>query len=172
MGHRFLLAAATAILVIGCGERSAEVPWPEAPASRTAPAGESDPADDRYDVTGAYFPVSALPAEFAELDHLHLATINEHAEPAPLNGFLRPRELSAQDYHLVAPRIEGRRLSFTTSRVGGVDYEFTGAFERTTDFAGNPPEHDEVVLAGTLTKRRNGAVAATTPVSFRYYVGD
>jgi hypothetical protein len=169
--RRCLLAVAVAVVVVGCAEaeRTAEAP------SQERPPGQVEVAqlpDDDHDVTGAYFPLEALPPEFAQLDHLHLATIDGNADPAPLNGFLRPHEPTAQDYRLVEPRIDGRRLSFTTTPVDGVAYDFTGAFERTTDFAENPPEHDEVVLAGTLTKRRNGTVAATTPVSFRYYAGD
>jgi hypothetical protein len=121
--------------------------------------------------TGAYFAMTELPADFAELDHLLLATIDENAAPAPLNGFLRPKKQEAQDYALVSPAIDGRNLRFTTAPVDGVHYEFSGAFELLDHFAANPPSYETPVLTGTLTKFRGGQQVASTPVQFRYEAG-
>lgn len=124
-----------------------------------------------YDVTGSYFPIDPLPPEFADLEHLLLATIDENAAPAPLNGFLRPKAREANDYMLVKPSIEGKRLTFTTTDNGGVHYAFRGEFEVLANFAENPPSYETTVLAGTLEKIRGGNVVASTPVRFRYEAG-
>ena len=112
-----------------------------------------------------------LPAEFAELEHLSLATIDDNAEPAPLNGFLRPKDRDARDYALISPKLEGRNLTFTTAAVDGVHYEFNGAFEVVGNFAAEPPSYETAVLTGTLTKHRGGRSVASTPVKFRYEAG-
>lgn len=124
-----------------------------------------------HDVTGAYFAMSEWPAEFAELDHLALATIDENAAPAPLNGFLRPKEQSAKDYTLINPTLDGKSLTFKTIAVDGVHYEFRGAFEILDNFPSNPPAYETAVLTGTLTKLRDGKSVASTPVKFRYEAG-
>ena len=122
-------------------------------------------------VTGSYVAMNELPADFAELDHLLLATIDENGEPAPLNGFLRPKTSSAPDYVLERPVLTGTHLTFTTRPVGGVLYAFDGAFETLADFAANPPDYDTAVLVGTLKKVRDGKQVASTPVRFRYEAG-
>ncbi|HEU4887286.1 MAG TPA: hypothetical protein VFV49_05320 [Thermoanaerobaculia bacterium] len=189
LNMRCVILASVAIAILaGCGETSTapsepvatatvattpaatpEVPSAtDAAAPPTAEAPENTPA---HDVTGPYFPTSPLPKEFAELDHLLLATIDENGAPAPLNGFLRPKAASAKDYVLVQPALNGRDLTFTTAPVNGVHYSFSGAFQRLDHFAANAPPYDEVVLSGTLTKIRNGKSVATTPVGFAYQAG-
>ena len=184
------LISALVLTLIAAGCREAEQP-PAAPAAPATPpvaesttvatiaptAPEAPPATvpaeplPEHDVTGSYFAMEKLPAEFAELDHLMLATIDENAEPAPLNGFLRPKKPSVPDYKLVNPTMTGRNLTFATAPVNGVHYEFTGAFDVLHKFAENPPEYETAVLTGTLTKHRNGETVATTPVKFRYEAG-
>jgi hypothetical protein len=181
---RLIAGSVVALLAIGCGETDQATPQPaasattaatrsEATTAAAAPQPAAEVSDDAAgsDVTGAYFATTPLPAEFAELDHLLLATIDENGAPAPLNGFLRPKKASAKDYVLVQPALSGRNLTFTTAAVNGVHYAFTGAFTRLDNFAANPPEHDAVVLSGTLTKMRDGNSVATTPVSFGYQAG-
>ena len=136
-------------------------------AATPAPAGNNAQGD----VTGAYFAAGNLPSAFAEIEHLSLATIDENGNPAPLNGFIRPRRRSASDYRLVNPTLNGHDLTFTTAAVNGISYSFTGRFEMMRDFAANPPEADAVVLRGTLTKLNRGEVEAETPVSFTYSAG-
>lgn len=187
---RWLFAAGCVVvlLVAGCGETGGEGSAPatatetvgtapadtaEATVTSAATAPETAAAEETSggDVTGSYFPTTPLPAEFAELEHLLLATIDENGAPAPLNGFLRPKASRAKDYVLVQPALSGRNLTFTTAAVNGVHYTFTGAFTRLAHFAADPPPLDEVVLTGTLTKSRDGKQVATTPVSFGYQAG-
>lgn len=182
------LISALVLTLIAAGCREAEQPpAPAAPAtppvaesstvSATAPQAQPQPAEapaeplPEHDVTGSYFAMEKLPAEFAELDHMLLATIDENAEPAPLNGFLRPKKPSVPDFKLVNPTMTGRNLTFTTAAVDGVHYEFTGTFDVLHKFAENPPEYETPVLTGTLTKHRNGNSVASTPVKFRYEAG-
>lgn len=138
-----------------------------APPTTTTTAAPETP----FDPTGAYFAMDPLPADFAEIEHLSLATIDENASPAPLNGFLRPKDRNATDYTLVSPKIEGQELTFTTAAVNGVHYEFTGTFSMRGNFAAEPPSSDLAVLTGTLTKLRDGQTIATTPVRFHYEAG-
>lgn len=185
--NRVLCSATLTLLLCACGgeERPAtpasEPVTASAPATAATPAAETAaapaasaapaPAPADYDVTGAYLPMDALPADFAELEHLLLATIDENAEPAPLNGFLRSKKRGAEDYHLVNPSIEGRKLTFTTTTNKGVQYTFDGQFEVLAKFAENPPDYETAVLTGTLTRLRDGQTVASTPVRFRYEAG-
>lgn len=139
-----------------------------APAVVAEPSGASAAS---HDVTGGYFAMAPVPAEFADLDHLSLATIDENAAPAPLNGFLRPKEASRADYVLENPRIEGLSLTFTTSRVDGIHYEFSGEFSVLGNFPADPPDPEAAVLAGTLTRLRDGKILSSTPVRFQYSAG-
>jgi hypothetical protein len=188
MRRLFVAGAVVVLLAVGCGETGGEGSAPatatvtaatvtagtaEATLTSDVAAPETAAAGDASggDVTGAYFATTPLPAEFAELEHLLLATIDDNGAPAPLNGFLRPKASSAKDYVLVQPVLSGRNLTFTTAAVNGVHYTFSGAFTRLGNFAADPPPHDEVVLAGTLSKLRDGKQVATTPVSFGYQAG-
>lgn len=135
-------------------------------------AAQPSPAAAQGDVTGAYFASGNLPAEFSEIEHLSLATIDENGQPAPLNGFIRPKRRSAADYRLINPRLAGRELTFTTGAAGGPwSYSFKGTFARLDNFPENPPDAEEIVLRGTLTKLKDGSVVAETPVNFTYSAG-
>ncbi len=183
---RVLCGAALTLLLFGCAAEERTPP----PAADTAPATASSvaaPATDTveepqgsdpaapvpadHEVTGSYFPIEALPADFAELEHLLLATIDENGAPAPLNGFLRPKARSAEDYRLVNPSLAERRLTFETTAHGGVQYAFDGQFAVLGNFPANPPEYETTVLSGTLRRIRNGQTVASTPVRFRYEAG-
>lgn len=178
MSRLFMCALFLLLAVAAC--RRAEPPSAAATTSTVAPVEapvEAPPAapvatsETAIEPTGAYFAMDELPAEFADLDHLLLATIDENAAPAPLNGFVRPKKAEAQDYALVRPVLAGRNLTFTTTAVDGVHYAFDGAFEVLGNFAENPPSYETAVLTGTLKKLRDGKSIASTPVRFRYEAG-
>lgn len=186
LNMRFLIVAgATLAILAGCRETSTApsepVPTatvatvtPEVPSATDTvapPAADAPETAADHDITGPYFPTSPLPKEFAELEHLLLATIDENGAPAPLNGFLRPKKASAKDYVLVQPAMNGRDLTFTTAAVDGVHYTFSGTFLRLAHFAADPPPYDEVVLSGILTKVRDGKSVASTLVGFAYQAG-
>ncbi|HEY0324127.1 MAG TPA: hypothetical protein VGC66_24490 [Pyrinomonadaceae bacterium] len=141
------------------------------PAKNTNANAKEVVNESKGDVTGAYFAAGTLPGDFSEIEHLSLATIDENGNPAPLNGFIRPKRRSAKDYQLVNPKLNGRNLTFTTATVGGVGYSFTGTFEKLDNFSANPPPSDEVILRGTLKKTQDGEVVAETKVNFTYSAG-
>lgn len=56
------------------------------------------------------------------------------------------------------------RLTFTTTRVRGIDYTFEGKFL----YGGSDFAQDQKVLKGTLRKRMNGKIVATVRSEFAY----
>jgi hypothetical protein len=185
-----LSATLVAIITIACGAQketdtvTATATPPIAPVTETATATNTEttaaatatqaPPEDTTgsDFTGAYFPMTEFSGEFAELEHLLLATIDDNGEPAPLNGFLRPKAQSAKDYVLLKPALSGRNLTFTTAPVNDVAYAFTGTFQRLGNYQAEHPPYDEPTLIGTLTKTRGGKTVASTPVNFVFRAGD
>jgi hypothetical protein len=177
----FLVYAVASLALVGCGKgadsNTREADRPKAADTIPPVQTEAKPADPRVepatsgDVTGSYTALGTLPAPFAELDHLLLANIDENAKPAPLNGFLRPKDMKKQDYKLVDPKLDGKKLTFTTIAVDGVSYRFDGAFEKLDSFAVNPPPQDVSILGGTLSRLKEGKVEAETPVNFAYTPG-
>lgn len=186
MNRLLWVCALLGLLAAGCGSTTTNT---NKPASTPTPSGssittltsedkskddedEEEASEDEGDVTGAYFPAGQLPAEFSDIEHLSLATIDAEGNAADLNGFVRPKERGAKDYKLVDPKLEGKFLTFTTTAVRGVSYSFKGTFERLDDFSKNPPAADELILKGTLTKMEDGEEAALTRVGFTYAAGD
>ena len=182
MNRLLWVCALLGLFAAGCGSgntnananKPASTPTPSGSSITTSTPGDEDEeeaGEDEGDVTGAYFPAGQLPAEFADIEHLSLATIDAQGNAADLNGFIRPKERSAKDYKLVDPKLEGKFLTFTTTTVRGVSYSFKGSFERLDDFSKNPPAADELILKGTLTKMEDGEEAALTRVGFTYSAG-
>jgi hypothetical protein len=190
MNRLLWVCALLGLFAAGCGSapptntnKPASTPTPSGSSITTtsSPGGESKDDDEEEegeageenegDVTGAYFPAGQLPAEFADIEHLSLATIDAEGNAADLNGFIRPKERAAKDYKLVDPKLEGKVLTFTTTTVRGVSFSFKGAFERLDDFSKDPPSADELILKGTLTKMEDGEEAALTRVAFTYSAG-
>lgn len=186
MNRLFLVCALMGLFSIGCSTASNSVtentnksantsaatatPTPQ-PTKRAEVSGEKTNTNSQGDVTGAYFVKGSLPGDFSEIDHLSLATIDDRGNPAPLNGFIRPKRRSAKDYKLVSPKLEGKALTFSTTTVDGVSYSFTGTFEKLDDFSMNPPPSDEVILRGKLKRLLDGNTVIETDVNFTYSAG-
>jgi hypothetical protein len=71
----------------------------------------------------------------------------------------------------VSPKLTGKNLTFSTTTVNGVSYNFTGTFEKLDNFSANPPPSDEVILKGKLTKMLDGNMVIESDVSFTYSAG-
>lgn len=184
MSRSLLILALTGMTVLGCTKKTdtatqdtskpatalPSTPPPPQP-SRPVDSDAQQPAKDASDVTGAYFSVGVLSDDFAEIEFLALANIDENAKPSPLNGFMRTRRKSAKDYKLVNPTLQGKILTFTTDAVDGISYSFTGAFEKLDNFPMNPPPAEEVVLKGMLMKKKDGNILAETKVDYTYSAG-
>ena len=188
MNRLFLVCALFGLFVVGCSKASDTVTDSSnksaataSPSATSAPAGQPTGRTDasntkpetgaQGDVTGAYFVKGTLPGDYSEIEHLSLATIDDQGNPAPLNGFIRPKRRSAKDYKLVNPKLTGKNLTFSTTTVSGVSYSFTGTFEKLADFSANPPPPDEVILRGKLTKLLDGNMVIETDVDFTYSAG-
>lgn len=143
----------------------------EQPAKPAETSSKNSGTDNQGDVTGAYFLTGSVLPDFADIDQLSLATIDDQGNPAPLNGFIRPKRKSAKDYKLVNPKLDGKNLTFTTTSVNGVSYSFTGTFEKLGNFPVNPPPTDEVILRGKLSKLQDGNLVIEADVKFTYSAG-
>lgn len=186
MNRLFLLSALLGLLAVGCSTAS-NTESANKPATTASPSATATPASQttksanvssektdtqtQGDVTGAYFVKGSLPSDFSEIEHLSLATIDDRGNPSPLNGFIRPKRRSAQDYKLVNPKLNGKNLTFSTATVNGVSYSFTGTFEKLDNFSANPPSSDEVILKGKLTRLLDGNMVIETDVNFTYSAG-
>lgn len=188
MSRLFVVCALFGLFAAGCSttsnsgtENANKSVATSSPSATATPAGQpakpsgtsnvDTGATAQGDVTGAYFLKGNLPGDFSEIEHLSLATIDEQGNPAPLNGFIRPKRRSAQDYKLVSPKLTGKNLTFSTTTVNGVSYNFTGTFEKLDNFSANPPPSDEVILKGKLTKMLDGNMVIESDVSFTYSAG-
>lgn len=185
MARLFLVCALFGLFAIGCSTASNSVTenankattsasptaTPTSQPTKRDASSEKAGATAQGDVTGAYFVKGSLPKDFSEIDHLSLATIDERGNPSPLNGFIRPKRRSANDYKLVSPKLNGKELTFSTTTVDGVSYSFRGTFEKLQDFSANPPPADEVILRGKLSRLVDGNVAVETDVNFTYSAG-
>ena len=188
MNRLFLVGALFVLFAAGCSTTSKSVTENSNKSANTAstsatatPAGQQNKRTDvssekananaQGDVTGAYFVKGTLPSDFSEIEHLSLATIDDQGNPAPLNGFIRPKRRSAKDYKLVNPKLNGKTLTFSTTPVDGISYSFTGTFEKLADFSANPPPADEVILKGKLTRLLDGNTVIETDVNFTYSAG-
>ena len=183
MNRLLCVCVALGLCLVGCSKTSDSVNQTVNKSTNVVstitsptPAAKSNSNSDATsekmpDITGGYFMAEPVPAQFSEIEHLSLATVDDQGNPSSLNGFIRPKRRADADYKLVNPKITGKDLTFTTSTVGGTGYSFKGTFEKLADFSTNAPDPDEVVLKGTLTKLKDGAEIGSTKVNFTYSAG-
>jgi len=122
------------------------------------------------DVTGYYFFVGKVPKEFENIDWISLASVDAAGKRTPLNGFIRLKQLSRGkpvNYKIVRLTLADQKLTFTTTTIGKIRYQFSGVFLKTSGFQDN-----ETALKGRLIKLRNGREIARVYASFYYFTGD
>lgn len=167
------------LLLLGCGgETSAPGPAPAPPvAPEPAPASAPEPAAAAVtDPFGYYFldEAEALPDWARGIDHLHLSTFDMKGDEmvtVPLYGFIRMKEdAGGADFKLVAPRIAGLHLTFSTQEIGGVSFAFEGDFQQPGEMPVVVPQG--VALKGTLRRLEKGAQAGELSAGFFYSAGD
>lgn len=131
------------------------------------------PQDQEIDLFGYYSLADEVPKAFANIDMLHLSTVDERKGKmvkVPLYGFIRLRQRARVDYYLVKPILEGNQFTFSTKAIKGVSYQFNGTFLKLGNFPETRPE-GEIVLKGRLIKMRYGKKVAESDVSFDYSAG-
>jgi hypothetical protein len=73
-------------------------------------------------------------------------------------------------YRYSAIQITRLKFIFTTVKVKGIHYSFSGRFLR-TDFVNADMDFDKPVAVGTLSKYRNGLKVAAANVKLSYFAG-
>ena len=73
-------------------------------------------------------------------------------------------------YKYATVSVTRQKFVFTTAKVKGISYAFSGRFLR-SDFVGADLDLDKPVLVGTLTKYKNGRRVAEANVRLSYFAG-
>jgi hypothetical protein len=121
---------------------------------------------------GYFRPASKIAAAFANVAELHLSGGGEYGAQAtpPYFGVLRTKGRTATDFRLRERTVSGHEIRFTTEKIGGISYRFSGNFARPNFHDGGVPV-DEVMLSGTIIKLRGGKTIASAPLSFFFEAG-
>ncbi len=118
-----------------------------------------------------YYSIVKATKEFADISEIHLAG-NYGAEQKPkFYGLIRLKAKKAKDFQLLKPTLTGKKLNFSTTKVNGISYKFTGKFTKLGNFPELQP-NGEVLLTGTLTKYRGKTKIALANVKLSYQAGD
>ena len=118
-----------------------------------------------------YYSIENPTRDFANISEIHLAGTYGAQQKPPVYGLIRLKAKNARDFQLLKPTLNGKNLSFSTTSVGGVNYQFTGTFTKLGNFPELQP-NGEVLLTGTLTKYRNKKKVASAVVKLSYQTGD
>lgn len=73
-------------------------------------------------------------------------------------------------YRFAAITVNRKNFSFTTRKVNGVHYSFSGRFLR-TDFLDDELTEEKAVARGTLVKYKNGIRVARANITLSYFAG-
>jgi len=125
---------------------------------------------NKVDVFG-YYTIEKPTKDFADISEVHLSGNYGAQEKPPVYGLIRLKKKSAKDFQILKPTLNGKNLTFITREVGGIYYQFEGAFTKLGDFPTLRPE-GEILLKGKLTKYRGKTKIAEANVSFLYSAGD
>ena len=118
-----------------------------------------------------YYTIEKPTKEFADISEVHLSGNYGAKEKPPVYGLIRLKKKSAKDFQVLKPTLNGKNLTFATKTVGGISYQFEGAFTKLGDLPTLQPE-GEILLKGKLTKYKAKTKIAEANVSFLYSAGD
>ena len=118
-----------------------------------------------FNPSGYFYPKGPLPAGFEGFDHITL--LEYSGEP---DRDHRPGVYSGRgDAYEFATFNEIAPFEFTTARVNGTSYSFTGQFHLICFLVEEARAHkDEVILDGNLVKQQNGEKTAVARLEFLY----
>jgi hypothetical protein len=126
--------------------------------------------NQRVDIFG-YYKIDKPTKDLTDISEVHLSGNYGAQEKPPAYGLIRLKKKNAKDFQLLKPTLNGKNLSFATKVVGGISYQFEGAFTKLGDLPTLRPE-GEILLKGKLTKYRGKTKIAEANVSFLYSAGD
>ena len=118
-----------------------------------------------FNPSGYFYPKGPLPAGFEGFDHITLWEYSGEPDrdhrPGVYSG--RGDAYEFATFNEIAP------FEFTTARVNGTSYSFTGQFHLICFLEEDARAHkDEVILDGNLVKQQNGEKTAAAQVEFLY----
>ncbi|HEV2915696.1 MAG TPA: hypothetical protein VGX92_20615 [Pyrinomonadaceae bacterium] len=169
---RLRLALVCLALLISCLTAIRATP-PEGARQRAATASTPPPLI----IQGAFCPygyfslVGKHPAGFEKFDTIQYWRKDQEQSGPDISE--RRSGVTADDgalYRYITVSVSRRKFAFSTARVKGISYGFTGRFLR-TDFVNADMDFDKPVLVGKLVKYRNGRKAAEANVKLSYFAG-
>ena len=118
-----------------------------------------------------YYTIENPTKDFTDISEIHLSGNYGANEKPPVYGLIRLKKKSAKDFLLLKPALNGKNLTFATKAVGGISYQFVGAFTKLGDFPVLQP-NGEILLKGKLTKYKGKTKIAEANVKLSYEAGD
>lgn len=118
-----------------------------------------------------YYTIEKPTKDFADISEVHLSGNYGAQEKPPVYGLIRLKKKTAKDFQILKPTLNEKNLTFATKAVGGISYQFEGAFTKLGDLPTLRPE-GEAILKGKLTKYRGKTKIAEANVSLTYSAGD
>jgi len=120
---------------------------------------------------GYFSLVGKLPRGFENFDTIqYWRKEDELAGPDISERTSGVNETGGVVYKYATISITRRKFVFTTTKVKGISYNFSGRFLR-SDFVDGEMDLDKPVLVGTLGKHKNGKRVAEAVVKLSYFAG-
>ncbi len=120
---------------------------------------------------GYYSLVGKAPKGFEKFDTIqYWRKDQEQSGPEISERLSGVNETGGVVYKYASISITRRKFVFTTAKVKGVSYRFSGRFLR-TDFVNAEMDLKKPVLTGTLSRYENGKKVATANVQLSYFAG-
>lgn len=126
--------------------------------------------NNKVDIFG-YYTIEKPMKDFVDISEIHLVgDYGEQLKP-PVYGLIGMKKKGAKAFQLLKPTLNGKNLTFTTKTVGGISYQFDGAFTKLGNFPALQP-NGEILLKGKLIKYKGKTKIAEADVKFSYFAGD
>jgi hypothetical protein len=121
---------------------------------------------ERFDPNGTFWILGDPPSEFSDFSAINLNVRRVRWLPATglqlNNGRL---------FRLNQLTVQRQKFTFTTTKVGGVSYSFSGRFLKGGVYSETVLDDQSPVLEGVLTKFRLGKKTAEAKLKFGYFGG-
>lgn len=126
---------------------------------------------ERFLPYGYYSIEGEVPAAFKEIDTIqHWLPRQESSGPDVSERLAGVHVLGGVRYRFTMIKANRKGFSFTTRKVKGVHYSFSGRFLR-TDFVNDELTEERAVAKGTLVKFKNGVRVARATILLSFFSG-